>query len=98
LKKSSEACKEAGDCRLPKTSLSEFGETSCSLLLLDRSSCRYKARRRDDSVIRIRIRDIAQSRVRYGYKRIHENRRLKQLVADQALDNQALRFLIEKKF
>jgi putative transposase len=27
-----------------------------------------------------------------------ENRRLKQLVADQALDNQALRFLIEKKF
>jgi putative transposase len=27
-----------------------------------------------------------------------ENRRLKQLVAEQALDNQALRFLIEKKF
>ncbi len=27
-----------------------------------------------------------------------ENRRLKQLVADQALDNQALRFLVEKKF
>ncbi len=27
-----------------------------------------------------------------------ENRRLKQLVADQALDNQALWFLVEKKF
>jgi putative transposase len=27
-----------------------------------------------------------------------ENRRLKQLVAEQALDNQALRFLVEKKF
>ena len=27
-----------------------------------------------------------------------ENRRLKQIVADQALDNQALRFLLEKKF
>jgi putative transposase len=27
-----------------------------------------------------------------------ENRRLKQLVAEQALDNQALRFIIEKKF
>lgn len=27
-----------------------------------------------------------------------ENRRLKQLVAEQDLDNQALRFLVEKKF
>lgn len=27
-----------------------------------------------------------------------ENRRLKQLVADQALDNQALRYLVEKKW
>jgi len=27
-----------------------------------------------------------------------ENRRLKQLVADQALDNQALRLFVEKKF
>jgi putative transposase len=27
IEKSSEACKKAGDCRLPETSLSDFGET-----------------------------------------------------------------------
>jgi putative transposase len=36
-----------------------------------RGSQRYIAKRNDKTPLRIRIRDIAQARVRYGYKRIH---------------------------
>ena len=39
-------------------------------ILLRRSTWFYKARSRDDSVIRKRIREIAQTRVRYGCQRI----------------------------
>ena len=43
---------------------------ACSVVLLGRSTWPYKARRRDDSVFRKRIREIAQVRVRYGCQRI----------------------------
>jgi len=36
-----------------------------------RSTLYYKSRRADQAVLRKRIREIAQTRVRYGYKRIH---------------------------
>ncbi|MVM33996.1 IS3 family transposase [Spirosoma sp. HMF4905] len=38
--------------------------------MLRRSTWFYKARRRDDTVIRKRIREIAETRVRYGCQRI----------------------------
>jgi putative transposase len=48
---------------------------ACAVLLLRRSTARrpgwfYKAHRRDDSVLRKRIREIAETRVRYGCQRI----------------------------
>ena len=43
---------------------------ACAVVLLGRSTWHYKARSRDDSVLRKRIREIAQTRVRYGCQRI----------------------------
>ncbi len=43
---------------------------ACEVVLLRRSTWFYKARSRYDSVIRKRIREIAQTRVRYGCQRI----------------------------
>lgn len=44
---------------------------ACGVLKASRSSYRYKARRPEQTLLRLRIRDIAHSRVRYGYRRIH---------------------------
>jgi putative transposase len=44
---------------------------ACSVIQFRRSSLKYKSRRRDDSVIRKRIKEIAQVRIRYGYQRIY---------------------------
>ena len=43
----------------------------CSVLCLGRSSYYYKSVRKDDTPLRLRIRDIAESRVRYGCHRIY---------------------------
>ena len=43
---------------------------ACQVLQLRRSTWFYKARSRDDSVLRKRIREIAETRVRYGCQRI----------------------------
>jgi len=43
---------------------------ACSVVLLGRSTWHYTSRRRDDSILRKRIREIAQTRVRYGCQRI----------------------------
>lgn len=44
---------------------------SCRVLPLTRSTHRYRSVRTDCVVLRQRIRDIATTRVRYGYRRIH---------------------------
>jgi putative transposase len=44
---------------------------ACGVLRLIRSSCRRKSTRKDPVVLRQRIRDLAESRVLYGYRRIH---------------------------
>ncbi|MFZ0432031.1 MAG: IS3 family transposase [Candidatus Acidiferrales bacterium] len=44
---------------------------SCRVLLFFRSSHRYEATRDDQAALRMRIREIAQARVRYGYYRIY---------------------------
>lgn len=43
----------------------------CSVLGLPRSTYFYKARRPSQAALRKRIREIAETRVRYGYRRIH---------------------------
>ena len=40
-------------------------------MAIGRSTHRYRSRRRDDKALRIRIREIAETRVRYGYRRIY---------------------------
>ncbi len=43
----------------------------CRVLLFFRSSHRYEATRDDQAALRMRIRDLAEARVRYGYYRIY---------------------------
>jgi len=43
----------------------------CRLVTLDRNTLRYRSRRQDDAVLRTRIRDIAESKRRYGCPRIY---------------------------
>ena len=44
---------------------------ACQVIRLHRATKRYKAKRDDQVVLRMRIREIAATRVRYGYQRIH---------------------------
>ena len=44
---------------------------ACSVLKAERSSYHYKSRRRPQAVLSKRIKEIAETRVRYGYRRIH---------------------------
>jgi len=44
---------------------------ACQALGFPRSSHRYQSVRDDQAALRIRIRDLAASRPRYGYKRLH---------------------------
>ena len=41
------------------------------VIRFNRSTQRYIAKRSENILLRMRIKDIAQVRVRYGYKRIH---------------------------
>jgi putative transposase len=44
---------------------------ACQALAFGRSSQRYKSKRDEQAALRMRIKEIAEVRVRYGYKRIH---------------------------
>ena len=44
---------------------------ACRLVGLSRSVCRYQPRKEPQEALRQRIVELALSRVRYGYKRIH---------------------------
>jgi putative transposase len=44
---------------------------ACNVLELGRTTNRYRSRRGGQAELRLRIREIAAVRVRYGYKRIH---------------------------
>jgi putative transposase len=43
----------------------------CAALGVDRSTIRYRSTKADQAPLRLRIRDLAQARVRYGYFRIY---------------------------
>lgn len=44
---------------------------ACFALPFDRSTYHYRSRRQDDSALKQRIREICETRVRYGYRRVH---------------------------
>lgn len=44
---------------------------ACGVLGLWRDTCRYKSVADEQAVLRIRLRDLAYSRVSYGYRRLH---------------------------
>ncbi|PKE28802.1 hypothetical protein CWS43_20645 [Rahnella sp. AA] len=43
----------------------------CFALQVSRSSFRYRSVAADDSALRLRIREITETRVHYGYRRVH---------------------------
>ena len=44
---------------------------ACAAIMLDRSTYHYKSRRPDQAALEKRIKEICETRVRYGYRRIH---------------------------
>lgn len=44
---------------------------ACAALRIDRSLYVYKSKRNDQAVLKHRIKDICETRVRYGYRRVH---------------------------
>ncbi len=44
---------------------------TCKVLRFDRSTCQYVSRRTDPAVLNRRIKEICETRVRYGYRRVH---------------------------
>lgn len=44
---------------------------ACQALKIDRSMVRYRSRRADDGALRLRIRELAAERRRFGYRRLH---------------------------
>jgi putative transposase len=43
---------------------------ACALLQMDRGSCRYQPRPREDAALRVRLRELAEQRPRFGYRRL----------------------------
>jgi putative transposase len=44
---------------------------ACTVIGVDRTSVRYRAQRADDEPIRVRLRELASERRRFGYRRLH---------------------------
>ena len=44
---------------------------ACAAILLDPKTYRYKLRRPGQAALEQRIREICQTRVRFGYRRVH---------------------------
>jgi putative transposase len=44
---------------------------ACDALGMARSSCRYRSVAQDQTALRMRLRELAAARVRYGYRRLH---------------------------
>ena len=43
---------------------------ACGLLELYRATCRYQKRRSEDQPLRVRLRELAEERRRFGYRRL----------------------------
>ena len=52
----------------------EWGMTqrrACAALQVNRSTCQYRSRRPGQVALETRVREICETRVRYGYRRVH---------------------------
>ena len=54
-----------------KASLEVSERRACSIVAADRSAVRYLSRRPDDAALRARLRELADQRRRFGYRRLH---------------------------
>ena len=54
-----------------RTSLEVSERRACSIIAADRSVVRYLSRRPDDTALRARLRELADQRRRFGYRRLH---------------------------
>jgi putative transposase len=54
-----------------KASLEVSERRACAILAADRSMVRYRAKRPDDAALRARLRELADQRRRFGYRRLH---------------------------
>ena len=54
-----------------RASLGVSERRACSIIGADRKSIRYQSRRGDDAGLRGRLRELAQQRRRFGYRRLH---------------------------
>jgi len=43
---------------------------ACGLIGLHRATCRYRKRRCEDQRLRVRLRELAEARRRFGYRRL----------------------------
>ncbi len=44
---------------------------ACRVLVIPRATLRYRSQAQDQTALRMRLRDRAAARVRYGYRRLH---------------------------
>ncbi len=51
--------------------ITEICRKACSALQVDRSLYTYKPKHREQADLKLRIRQICETRVRYGYRRVH---------------------------
>ena len=54
-----------------QTALGMSERRACAVVGADRKSIRYRSRRADDGDLRLRLRELAQERRRFGYRRLH---------------------------
>ena len=54
-----------------EASLEVSERRACSIIVADRSSVRYRSRRPDDAALKARLRELADLRRRFGYRRLH---------------------------
>jgi putative transposase len=54
-----------------RTSYEVSERLACSTIGADRTSVRYRSIRPDDAAVRVRLRDLAAARRRFGYRRLH---------------------------
>jgi len=87
------ACREAAAHLCQSYEVSQ--RRACKVIDADRTSIRYRRRRPDDGAVRIRLRELAAQRRRFGYRRLHillrregvhmNHKKLRRLYAEERL-------------
>ena len=54
-----------------RASLEVSERRACAIIASDRSTVRYRPKRPDDAALRARLRELADQRRRFGYRRLH---------------------------